>query len=231
MIQACYRSSALTPDLSNPRAMSEDPSRPSEDAPGSGDDSTHSGDDASHADGVAPSEGAAGSDDPVRSRSVVVGAVKYAVVEGESRLFRSYAAIGGFLALFVALAFVLALPVWVRAIGEMGGGPLQRIGLGLLWLIGLAVVATMVAPMLFVARRHREGRPERQRLFGLAGYAYVLTVYLALVVSAPADKRASPQGALAPVLEALYGLPRLSGLVFPVLGTLLVLAVEYGLDR
>lgn len=168
---------------------------------------------------------------PERSRSVVVGAVKYAVVEGESRLFRSYAAIGSLLALFVALSFVLALPVWVVEISESGGGPLQRIGLGLLWLVGLAVIATMLVPMLFVVRRHREGRPERQFAFGLAGYAYVLTVYLALVVSAPEDLRDSPEGVLGPLLEVLYGLPPLSGLLLPVAGTLLLLAVEYGFDR
>jgi hypothetical protein len=179
----------------------------------------------------ASQEGVGGTNDPARSRSVVVGAVKYAVVEGESRLFRSYAAIGSVLALFVALTFVLALPVWVVEIGESGGGPLQRIGLGLLWLVGLVAIATLVVPMLFVVRRHREGRPERQFAFGLAGYAYVLTAYLALVVSAPADLRDSPEGPIAPVLEVLYALPRLSALAFPVVGTLLVLAVEYGLDR
>jgi len=188
----------------------------SEDASRSGEESTAEGVDAG---------------DSARSRSVVVGAVKYAVVEGESRLFRGYAAIGSLLALFVAIAFVLALPVWVVEISDSGGGPLQRIGLGLLWLVGLAVIATMLVPMLFVVRRHRDGRPERQFAFGLAGFLYVLTVYLALVVSAPEDLRDSPQGALAPVLEALYGLPRLSALLFPVVGTLLVLAVEYGLDR
>lgn len=210
----------------------------SEDAPRSGDDPSRSNGDVSGSTDDAPTSETSSDGSPSRSdaesprsRSVVLGAVKYAVVEGESRLFRSYAAIGSFLALFVALAFVLALPVWVVEIGESGGGPLQRIGLGLLWLVGMAVIATMVVPMLFVVRRHREGRPERQFAFGLAGYAYVLTVYLALVVSAPADLRDPPQGALAPVLEALYGLPRLSALLFPVLGTILVLAVEYGLDR
>jgi len=171
------------------------------------------------------------SDEVPRSRSVVVGAVKYAIVRGESRLFRSYAAIGSLLALFVGMVFVLALPVWVVEIADSGGGPLQRIGIGLLWLVGLVVVATIVVPMLFVVRRHREGRQERQFAFGLAGFVYVLSVYLALVVSAPADLRESPSGVLAPVLEALYGLPRLSGIAFPVLGTILLFAIEYGLDR
>lgn len=171
------------------------------------------------------------SDDVPRSRSAVLGAVKYAVVRGESRLFRSYAAIGSLLALFVGTMFVLALPVWVVEIAGSGGGPLQRIGIGLLWLVGLAVVATMVLPMLFVVRRHRQSRPERQFAFGLAGFTYVLSVYLALVVSAPSDLRDAPSGVLAPLLEALYGLPRLSGLLFPILGTLVLFAIEYGLDR
>lgn len=220
--------------------MSEDAPRPNGDSSRPNGDASESTADApasdASADGSTPrpaadrSQSRSDAESP-RSRSVVLGAVKYAVVEGESRLFRSYAAIGSFLALFVALAFVLALPVWVVEIGESGGGPLQRIGLGLLWLVGMAVIATMVVPMLFVVRRHREGRPERQFAFGLVGYAYVLTVYLALVASAPADLRDPPQGVLAPVLEALYGLPRLSALLFPVLGTILVLAVEYGLDR
>lgn len=171
------------------------------------------------------------SDEGPRSRSVVLGAVKYAVVEGDSRLFRSYAAIGSLLAVFVGLMFVLALPVWVTEIASSGGGPLQRIGLGLLWLVGLALIATMVVPMLFVVRRHRQGRPERQLAFGLAGYAFVCSIYLALIVSAPADLRDSPSGVLAPVLEALYALPRLSAVAFPILGVLLLVAIEYGLDR
>ncbi|AGN01876.1 hypothetical protein L593_09655 [Salinarchaeum sp. Harcht-Bsk1] len=174
-------------------------------------------------------------DGPPRSRSVVVGAVKYAVVEGDSRVFRSYAVIGSLLAILVGLMFVLALPVWVMEIAESGGGTLDRVGLGLLWLVGLAVIATMVVPMLLVVRRHRQGRPERQLAFGLAGFAYVLSIYLALLVSAPADLRDDPDGVLepvlGPVLEALYGLPRLSGLLFPVVGTLLLVAIEYGLDR
>lgn len=171
------------------------------------------------------------SDDRPRSRSVVLGAVRYAVQEGESRLFRSYAAVGSLLAVFVGLLFVLALPVWVTEIAESGGGPLQRIGLGLLWLVGLAVIATLVVPMLFVVRRHREDRPERQLAFGVAGYAYVLSIYLALIASAPPDLRDPPEGALEPALETLYGLPAPAGLLFPVAGTLLLVAVEYGLDR
>lgn len=171
------------------------------------------------------------SEEPSRSRSVVLGAVKYGVTEGDSRLFRSYAVIGSLLALLVGLMFVLALPVWVMEIAESGGSTLDRVGLGLLWLVGLAVIATMILPMLFVVRRHRLGRPERQFEFGLAGYAYVLSIYLALLVSAPADLREEPGGALAPILDALYGLPRLSGLAFPIVGTLLLVAIEYGLDR
>lgn len=171
------------------------------------------------------------SDEAPRSRSVVLGAVTYAVVEGDSRLFRSYAVIGSLLAVFVGLLFVLALPVWVVEIASSGGGPLQRIGLGLLWLVGLALIATMVVPMLLVVRRHRQGRPERQLAFGVAGYAFVLSIYLALIVSAPPDLRDSPGGVLAPVLETLYGLPRLSAPAFPLFGVLLLVAIEYGLDR
>jgi len=177
------------------------------------------------------SEGGSEVEGAGRSRSVVVGAVRYAVLEGDSRLFRSYAVFGSLLAVFVGVMFVLALPVWVLQIAESGGSTLDRVGLGLLWLVGLALIATLVLPMLFVMRRHRQERPERQVAFGLAGYAYVLSIYLALLVSAPEDLRTEPSGALGPVLEALYGLPRVSGLLFPILGTVLLAVIEYGLDR
>lgn len=162
------------------------------------------------------------------SRSVVVGALRWAVVDGDSWLFRSYAVVAGLLGVFVGTMFVLALPVWVI---EAGGSALQRIGLGLLWLIGLALLAVLVLPMLLAARRRERGRPERQVAFGIAGYAYVGSLYLALLASAPPDLRDPARGPFAPVLEALYAMPAVSGAIFPIAGVVAILLVEYALDR
>jgi len=162
------------------------------------------------------------------STSVVLAALRYAVVEGDSRLYRSYGVVSGLLAVFVGTLFVLALPVWVT---ESGGGALNRVGFGLLWLVGLALIATLLLPVLFVARRRRTGRRERQFHFALAGYGYVLSLYLGLLASAPPDLRDPPRGVLGPVLEVLYGLPAPAGLAFPIAGTALLVAIEYGLDR
>lgn len=160
------------------------------------------------------------------SASVLAGAVRYALFGARSWTLRTYALVGTLVATFTAVLFVLAVPGWAAA--TAGGGPLERVAVGFLALVGLILVAAAFLPLLLVARRHRAGRPERQRAFGLAGWGYLAALYLGLVASAPPGLRSEPAGPLAPAIEVLYGLPRAAGAAFPLVAIGLVLAVEYG---
>ena len=162
------------------------------------------------------------------SRSVVLASIRSAVTESDSYLLRSYAVVGAFVAVFTALLFVLALPGWILA---TEGSVIDHVGRAFGVLLGVVLVAAMVAPLFFPFRRRADGRPARDGLFGIAGYLFLGSLYLALVVSTPEGLQETPDGLFSPVVQALYGLPRLSGIVFPILALCVVLAVEYGLDR
>lgn len=163
-----------------------------------------------------------------RSHSVVGRALRHAVLGAEAWTLRSYAVVATLVGAFVSVLFLLAFPEWVL---QTDAGPLQRVGRAFLVLLGLGVVAAMLAPVLFVDRRRRSGRPQRQLAFGLAGYAYLLSLYLALLASAPANARSEPQGAIAPIVELFYELPQGAGAAIVLAGAILPLAVEYGLGR
>jgi hypothetical protein len=86
------------------------------------------------------------------------------------------------------------------------------------------VLAPLVAPVLFVARRHRQagsdGRYDRE--MAATGYGFLLAMYVALVITTPADLREDPGGALGAVAEFLYGLPDETAVVPPVAAALLI---------
>lgn len=166
---------------------------------------------------------------PRRSASVLAGAVRYGLYGADSWALRTYALAGTLVAAFAATLVVLAVPGWAAA--TAGGGALERVAVGFLGLFGLVLVAGAVLPLLLVDRRRRGDRPEHQRAFGVAGWAYLLSLYLALLASAPPELRSEPAGPIAPAVEAVYALPRVSGVAFPVVAVALVLAVEFGLDR
>lgn len=171
----------------------------------------------------APGDG----DEGGASRSVVARTVARAVVHGDSWALRTYALVAVLVSCFVLLLVVLAVPEWL----DRSQGVLERVSAAFLVLVGLGVVAGTLAPIAFVERRRRAGRPERQRALALAGYGYLCSLYLALLASAPAGLRSEPSGSVAPAVEALYALPQVAGIGVVALGFSLVLAVEYGLDR
>ncbi len=160
----------------------------------------------------------------------LVGSFPYAARHSESWLFRSYAALAGLLALFVAVALALALVNLIASTASLRGGSttLSRAFFGV---VGLLVLFPLVAPVLVVARRHRrrDSPPSARHdaAFALAGYLFVLSLYGTLLASIPADLRdpASAAGALEPLVAALYAAPPLSGLAFPVAASLLTLAL------
>jgi cytochrome c biogenesis factor len=163
----------------------------------------------------------------------VLGAVPYAFRASDSRLFRSYALLGGLLAAATALLFLAAVVVVVA--GTAGGGGTLTLSRAFFVLVGLLVVAPLLAPILFVARRRRR-RPDARNAtaydaaLGAAGYAFVAALYVGLVASVPPGQQSTPTGPLAPVVTALYGLPQPAGLVPPVVTAAAIPLVHRLLD-
>lgn len=154
------------------------------------------------------------------------GAFPYAFRSSDSLLFRSYVGVAALLALGITLLFGLAVVVLLGATAGVTGGSFT-FSRAFFIFVGLLVVAPLLAPVLFVARRHRRGNPDSRydaRLAAL-GYLFVGSLYVALVVSTPVEQQETVSGALAPVVEFLYGLPRLAGLLLPSVVAVLIWVV------
>jgi len=143
----------------------------------------------------------------------VVGAFPYAFGASDSRLFRSYVVLGGLLTVAVSLLFIAAV---IGAIASTTGGRGGSLTLSRSFfaVVGLFVVVPLVAPVLFVARRHRrrdatDGRYDAA--LAAAGYLFVVSLYVGLVISVPPGQQTTPTGALAPLIDALFALPQLAG--------------------
>jgi len=154
----------------------------------------------------------------------LLGAFPYAFRRSDSRLFRLYVAAGGGLAVVLGLAFFVSFALAVSgSLGLALGGTASFVRAFVVF-VGFLVVFPLVAPVLLVARHHRRtgNDPAYDRALAAAGFGFVLSLYLAAVVSTPADQQETVMGVLAPVIRALYGLPRLAGLVPPVVAAALV---------
>ncbi|MHB9287989.1 hypothetical protein ACKVMT_13220 [Halobacteriales archaeon Cl-PHB] len=163
-----------------------------------------------------------------KSYGGVPGAFPYAFRQSESRLFRSYAVLGGLLTAFLLVAFVLAIVVaFGNTFGAVGGT--FTFSRAFVAVIGTAVGLPVVTPVLLVARKHRRTGSTRtyDRAMAVAGYLYGLALYLGLVMSVPPQYREDPSGPLGPVVDFLYGLPQVAGLV----PLLVAVAVGYLLHR
>ena len=158
----------------------------------------------------------------------VFGAIPYAFRATESLTMRAYAALGALAAGFVALVVTLALVVWMAETASAQGGTFL-FSRSLYVVAGLGAVGPLLAPILFVARRHRRGDPVAatyDRWMGLAGFLFLLSLYLGMVISAPEGLR-DPTDSV--VVGALYDLPQLAGFVPPVAAGLAVFATHFRL--
>ena len=163
--------------------------------------------------------------DPYRG---VFGAIPYAFRATESLTMRAYAALGALAAAFVALVVTLALVVWMGETASATGGTFL-FSRSLFVVAGLGAVGPLLAPILFVARRHRRGdrvAATYDRWMGIAGFLFLLSLYLGLIISVPEDLRDPSSSA---VLGALYALPQLAGFAPPVAAALGVFATHFRL--
>ena len=167
--------------------------------------------------------------------SGVFGAFPYAFRRSDSLLFRAYALVGGLLAAALAVFFALALVVTIAATANLGDGTVTFVR-SVFIVLGFVVVAPLVAPVLFVARRHRrEGSDARyDTALAVAGAAYLVTLYMGAVASMPAEfeldgevtTRPEPSGLTGPVVEALYAVPEALSWTLPLAGAVLVYLVH-----
>lgn len=159
--------------------------------------------------------------------SGLFGTFPYAFRASESLLLRSYVVLGGVLAALVAFLFGLAFVVMMVTTLGSGGG-VFTFSRAFYIVVGLFVVFPLLAPVLLAARRHRRvGNDARyDAALAAAGYLFVLSLYVGLIVSTPGSQQETPPALLAPVVTFLYGLPRAAGLVPPLLAALLIFAVH-----
>jgi hypothetical protein len=167
-----------------------------------------------------------------RSYRGVVSAFPYAVRASDSLLFRSYAVVAGLAAALVSLTFAAGVVSLIAATAGVRGGSLT-LSRAFFVVVGLLVVGPLVAPTLLVARRHRRGVGDDARYdaaLGLAGYLFVAGLYAGLLIASPAAFERVPTGPTAPVVAALYDLPRAAGLLPPLAGVAAI-ALAHRLTR
>ena len=155
----------------------------------------------------------------------VLGAFPYAFRASGSLLFKSYAVVGALAGLGLTALFALAL-IDVVAQTTVGQGGTLTLSRSFYVLVALFVVAPTVAPVLFVARTHRRAERRSARYdaaLAAAGYLFLLSLFVGLVVSVPPELQETSAG---PVVASLYSLPQLAGLVPPVASALLIYAVH-----
>jgi hypothetical protein len=169
--------------------------------------------------------GATGAED---GYSGVLGTYPYAFRRSRSRLFRSYVVLGGVVTALAVLVFVSAFVQLVANTTGAAGGTFTFVR-SLYIVLGLAVVGPLMAPVLLVARRHRRSGSSLvyDRAIAAGGYAFLASLYLALVVAAPPELREEPPATLAGLVGVLYELPPAAGAIPP----LVALAVGYLLHR
>jgi hypothetical protein len=157
--------------------------------------------------------------------SGMVTAFPYAFRQSDSRLFRSYVVVSTLVGALVALLMANALVVLVGNTASAPGGSLT-LSRTFYVVVGLFVFLPVVAPVLFVAHRYRRERDVADRYdaaLAASGYLFVGSVYVALVISTPAAYREAGAG---PVVDALYSLPALAGVVPPLVAAAAVYLVH-----
>jgi hypothetical protein len=160
------------------------------------------------------------------------GAFPFAFRRSRSRLFRGYVVVSALAAATVSLLVALGLVVLFGETAGAAGGSLT-LSRSFYVVVGLLVVAPVVAPTLLVARRHRRREstgPEYDRLLAAAGFLFLASVYLGLVVAMPDcyvldGSRVCPEPP-AGFLSILYTAPEAAAVAPPLLAVGLMVALH-----
>lgn len=176
------------------------------------------------------------------------GAFPYAFRASGSWLFRSYVLVSALATALVSLLIAFGLVVLIARTAAVEGGSLT-LSRSFYVVVGLFLVAPMLAPTLLVARRHRRSAAATATAAGdrydaglaLAGYLFLVALYVGLVIAVPPALQTSPRpftvpgvgvtvSGLVPVVAFLYDLPAIYGFVPPVVAAASVAAVHRALD-
>jgi hypothetical protein len=146
----------------------------------------------------------------------VLGAVPYAFRATDSRLCRWYIVVGGLVGALIALVFTLAVVSLIGQTVRTAGGMLTS-SRAFYVVVGLSLVGPLLAPILLVARRHRQGDGDARydRAIAGAGFLFTLSIYFGLVASMPPTfqlngetlSRPPAEGLLGPIVEFFYAIP------------------------
>lgn len=150
----------------------------------------------------------------------------YSFRASESRLFKSYVVVAGLVGLLIGLLLTFALIVWF--VSTLGQSALVTSSNALIGVVAVLVLGPLFAPVLLVARRHRRGGStvDYDRRLAAAGYLFVVSLYVGLVITVPPEQQEPVSGVLAPVVTFLYDLPQVVGVVPPLLAAALVWLVH-----
>ncbi|WP_336024364.1 hypothetical protein [Halobellus salinisoli] len=162
----------------------------------------------------------------------VFGAFPYALRSSESRLFKCYVVASALAIGLITLLVGIAVVVLIGQSAAVPGGSLT-LSRAFYIVVGLLVVLPAIAPVLIVARRRRRGEESSTRheaALSVAGFVFLLSLYLGLVASMPETfaldgetvTRPTPSGAFAPVIAALYAVPPVLSWSVPLAGAALV---------
>lgn len=150
----------------------------------------------------------------------LLGAYPFAFRQSPSWLFRSYVVVSALSGLYIAILLGLALVSWIA-------NPVAFGDRALLGVIMIAVLVPVFGPVLIVARRYRRVTSTRSadRWFAIAGYAVLVGLMLALLISDP-NQHTSP-GPLSGLLALVDSIPRRYALVPPVASVLVLVVVSW----
>ena len=154
------------------------------------------------------------------------GALRFSFRRSDSRVFKSYVIIGGLVAAFIAILLLFGL---VGVVAEtLGASELVTPVRSFYLLIGILLVAPILAPVLLVARRHRRATstPEYDARLALGGYLFIGAVYVGLVISTPPGQQVQVEGPHGPVVSVLYGIPAILGLLPPIAAAVGIWAIH-----
>lgn len=159
----------------------------------------------------------------------ILTAYPYAATTSDSWLFRAYVVASAIVTVFVTAIFVTALVELIARTAAVAGGSLT-LSRTFYVVLNLLVVLPMVAPVLFVAYRHRRGRtvsPRYDAAMAAAGFGYLLAVYVGVVSTTPPEH----QEAVGAVGRFLYDLPPEVGMGVAVLAAIGVYATHRACSR
>jgi len=160
----------------------------------------------------------------------LLGAFPYAFRASTSRLFKLYVLISGVATAFISLFIIVALVVLIGRTASIQGGSLT-LSRAFYVVVGLLIILPAVAPTLAIARRHRRGLTASKRLeaaVAVAGFGFLVSLYLGVVASMPATfslddetvtrPPATGTGEFEPLVAGLYAIPIEFSWVVPLIG-------------